>query len=210
MHDPASPRESRSSSPIRPGQRADARRNHQKVVAAAHEVFSEHGLQASMTQVAERAGVTKATIYRNYPTKEALINAVTRHQFRLLESRTRAALSEPDAYEAFAAYIIGLFEWMAHDRLLADALSEATVVSPAPAIELISQLIDAAKPSGKLRPDTSAMDFRVLVCGAVLQLNRLGNREPSVWRRYGDMTLAALRPWPEARMASACPRETGL
>jgi AcrR family transcriptional regulator len=69
-----------------------------------------------MTQVAERAGVTKAKIYRNYPTKEALIDAVTRHQFHLLESRTRAALSEPDAYEAFAAYIIDLFEWMADDR----------------------------------------------------------------------------------------------
>ncbi|WP_312845785.1 MULTISPECIES: TetR/AcrR family transcriptional regulator [unclassified Microbispora] len=194
MHDPASPPESRSSSPMRPRQRADARRNHDKVVAAAHEVFSENGLHASMTQVAERAGVTKATIYRNYPTKEALINAVARHQFHLLESRTQAALSEPDAYEAFAAYIIDLFEWMAGDRLLADALSEATVVGPAPVIELISQLIDAAKPSGKLRPDTSAMDVRVLVCGAVLQLNRLGNREPGVWRRYGEMTLAALRP----------------
>jgi hypothetical protein len=43
----------------------------------------------------------------------------------------------------------------------------------------MGQLIDAAKSSRKLRPDTSAMDLRVLVCGAVLQLNRLGNREPA-------------------------------
>lgn len=203
MHDSVTPLEARGSAPVRPGQRADARRNHQRVVAAAHEVFAEQGLKASMAQVAERAGVTKATIYRNYPTKEALINAVTRHRFHLLESRTRAALSEPDAYEAFAAYILDLFEWMAGDRLLADALSEAAVVSPAPVIELMGQLIDAAKPSGKLRSDASVMDLRVLVCGAVLQLNRLGNREPGLWRRYGDMTLAALRPWPRARTASA-------
>ena len=203
MRDPASPLEPWSSAPVWPGRRADARRNHHKVIAAAHEVFSEEGLKASMAQVAERAGVTKATIYRNYPTKEALIDAVTRHRFDLLESRTRAALSAPDAYEAFAAYIIDLFAWMAGDRLLADALSEASVVSPAPVIELMGRLIDAAKPSGKLRPDVSAMDVRVLVCGAVLQLNRLGNREPGVWRRYGDLTLAALRPWPEARTASA-------
>jgi AcrR family transcriptional regulator len=194
MRDPANPPEPWSSAPVRPGQRADARRNHHKIIAAAHEVFSEQGLKASMAEVAHRAGVTKATIYRNYATKEALIDAVTRHQFQVLESRTRAALSAPDAYEAFAAYVIDLFASMAGDRLLADALSEATIVSPAPVIELMGQLIDAAKPSGKLRSDISTMDLRVLVCGAVLQLNRLGNREPGVWRRYGDLTLAALRP----------------
>lgn len=173
--------------------RADARRNHQKVLTAAHEVFAERGLQASVAQVAERAGVTKATIYRNYPTKQALIDSITHHRFRLLEERTRAALAEPDAYEAFTSYILDLFERMAGDRLLADGLSRGEVVGPAPVIALVAQLIEAAKPSGKLRPDLSSTDFRILVCGVVLQLNDTDNREPGVWRRYGEMTLSAFR-----------------
>lgn len=178
----------------RPGQRADARRNHQKVLEAAHEVFAELGLQASMTQVAERAGVAKPTIYRNYRTKEELVDAVVQHRFRLLEERTRSALSRSDAYEAFADCILELFEWMAGDRLLADALADPRVVRPAPVLELIGQLIDAAKPSGRVRSDLSILDLRVVVCGAVLQLNRLENRDPAVWRRYGELTLAAFRP----------------
>ncbi|MEV6287140.1 helix-turn-helix domain-containing protein [Kribbella sp. NPDC051770] len=169
-------------------------RNHQRILDAAHEVFAELGLRASMTQVAERAGVTKPTIYRNYPTKEALVEAVVQHRFRLLEERTRAALSEPDAYEAFAGCVLELFERMAGDRLLADALTDLRAVRPAPVLDLYGQLIDAAKPSGKVRADLSVIDIRVLLCGAVLQLNRLENRDPVVWRRYGVLTLAAFRP----------------
>lgn len=194
MQDPTDLVESGGSPPARSGQRADARRNHRKVLAAAREVFSEYGVQASMAQVAERAGVTKTTIYRNYPTKEALIDAVTRNQFRLLEDRTREALAAPDPYEALAAYIVDLFEWMAGDRLLTDALFDATIVSPSSVVGLIGRLIDAAKSSGNVRADASAMDVRILVCGAILQLNRLEKRDAGVWRRYGEMTLAALRP----------------
>jgi AcrR family transcriptional regulator len=178
----------------RPAQRTDARRNHQKVLEAAHEVFAELGLQASMSQVAERAGVAKPTIYRNYPTKEALVDAVVQHRFRLLEERNRSTLTRSDAYEAFADCILELFEWMAGDRLLADALADLRVVRPGPLLEQIERLIDAAKSTGTVRSDLSIMDVRVLVCGAVLQLNRLENRDPALWRRYGEMTLAAFRP----------------
>ncbi|MGW4486757.1 TetR/AcrR family transcriptional regulator [Amycolatopsis sp. NPDC004368] len=179
--------------PSRPGRRADATRNHRKVLVAAHEVFAELGLRASVTRVAERAGVTKATIYRNYPTKDALVDAVVEDRFRLLEDRTRAALSEPDAPAAFRVYLVDLFEQMAGDRLLADALADATTVRAGPVLELIGRLIDAAKPSGEVRGDLSILDLRVVVCGVVLQLNRLDDRDPAVWRRYGELALAAFR-----------------
>jgi AcrR family transcriptional regulator len=176
------------------GRRKDARRNRERVVRAALEVFGEHGLQATVPQVAERAGVGKATVYRSYPTKDDLVDAVVRHRYRQLEERTADALADPDPYRALRAYVLDLFESLAGDRLLADALSEATLVSTAHIVDLLGRLVEAAKPSGLVRADADEMDVRVLVCGAVLQLMAVGGRDARVWRRYGELVLNALRP----------------
>src|SRR5690348_17101316 len=71
--------------------RADARRNHERVIAAAIEVFAERGLEATVPEVAARAGVGKATVYRSYPTKADLVAAVARHQINWLAERVAAA-----------------------------------------------------------------------------------------------------------------------
>jgi hypothetical protein len=67
-------------------------------------------------------------------------------------------------------------------------------VRPGTVLDLIGRLIDAAKPSGSVRSDLTILDVRVVVCGAVLQLNRLEDRDPRSWRRYGALALAAFRP----------------
>ncbi|MEU8819010.1 helix-turn-helix domain-containing protein [Actinoplanes sp. NPDC048796] len=77
---------------VHEGRRRDAVRNHERVIAAARELFSEQGLGVTVPQVAERAGVGKATVYRSYPAKQDVVVAVAREQFRQLAERTRAAL----------------------------------------------------------------------------------------------------------------------
>ncbi|GAB3933419.1 TetR/AcrR family transcriptional regulator [Micromonospora vulcania] len=173
--------------------RLDARRNQERVIAAARELFTEQGLQVTVPQVAERAGVGRATVYRSYPSKEDLIVAVTREQFQELERRIRAALDGTDAYQELCAYVPDLFERLAHDRVLADAFFDGTLVAASRLLDLIGRLVAAAKASGRIRSDASELDVRVILCGPVRQLILLDQRDPAVWRRYAEMVLSAFR-----------------
>ncbi len=89
---------------VAPGEqplRADARRNREKVLAAARAVFSEHGRDAQMDDVARRAGVGVGTVYRHFPTKEALIEALMVAAFETIAEAAEAALEIEDPWEAF-------------------------------------------------------------------------------------------------------------
>lgn len=179
----------RTPTPLR---RADARRNHERVVAAAVEVFREHGTLATVPRIAERAQVGKATVYRSFPTKEDLLETVTRLSLRELERRTAAALHETDPDEAFRHHVLALFDVLAHDRLLAERLADAASPAAASVLESLTDAMEAARTAGRLREDATALDLRVVLCGAALQLVRYGERDPALWRRYGDMVLRAL------------------
>ncbi|MEU2424021.1 helix-turn-helix domain-containing protein [Streptomyces sp. NPDC007851] len=106
--------------PVRAPSRADARRNHERVVAAAVEVFRGHGTQASVPQIEARAQVGKVTVYRSFPAKEDLLETITELSLERLEQRTAAAVCEADPYEDFRRYVLELFDTLAHDRLLAE------------------------------------------------------------------------------------------
>ncbi|MBM0276891.1 TetR/AcrR family transcriptional regulator [Micromonospora tarensis] len=173
--------------------RADALRNHDRVIAAARELFAERGLDVTVPEVAARAGVGRATVYRSYPSKEELVLAVARESFRALEERTLAAIAADDAYRAFVAYLPDLLEHLRRDRGLAAAFLEARLVPAARLVDLIGRLVEAAKAAGPLRPDTGVLDVRIVLCGVIRQLIVLDEREPAVWRRYADVILAAFR-----------------
>ncbi|MEV4759717.1 helix-turn-helix domain-containing protein [Micromonospora sp. NPDC049559] len=174
--------------------RADALRNHGRVLAAARELFAERGLEVTVPEVAARAGVGRATVYRSYPTKDELVLAVARENFGELEARTQAALAADDAYRAFADYVPDLFDRLSRDRGLAAVLLEARLVPAARIVELIGRLVEAAKGSGLVRPDAGVLDVRVVLCGVLRQLIVLDEHDPAVWRRYADLVLAAFRP----------------
>lgn len=174
--------------------RKDAFRNHARVVAAAVEVFRECGSDASIPQITARAQVGKATVYRSFPTKEDLLEAITRLSLDELEQRTAAALRETDPYEAFRRYVLELFDALAGDRLLAERLSDVASPAAARVMGTLVDVMEKARVTGKLREDATQLDLRVLLCGAALQLLRLGEADPGTWRRYGEMVLGALRP----------------
>jgi AcrR family transcriptional regulator len=173
--------------------RKDALRNHERVLVAAAEVFREHGSSASVPQIAALAGVGKATVYRSFPAKEDLLETITRLSLDDLGRRTASALRDADPYLAFSRFVRELFDVLARDRLLAERLSESASPAAAPVLETLTKLMENARAAGKLRADVTQLDLRVLLCGAALQLLRLGESDPATWRRYGEMVLTALR-----------------
>src|SRR6476646_7476085 len=88
--------------------RADARRNRERVLAAAEAVFAETGLKAPVEEVARRAGVGVGTVCRNFPTKQALVEAVVSAMYETLRREAEAALADPDPAHAFEQFVIGL------------------------------------------------------------------------------------------------------
>lgn len=180
--------------PAVPVRRADARRNHGRVFAAALEVFQQSGLLGTVPQIAERAGVGKATVYRSYATKEELVEAVVGYRLDELERLTASALALRDPYDRFRAYVLCLFESLAGDRVLSEALAGGQYGRTSGLLARLSDLMDEAKTTGPVRADADVVDLRVMLCGMVLQLMRIEDREPVLWRRYGELTLQALRP----------------
>ena len=102
--------------------RADARRNRERIVAAARSAFEEAGMDAQMEDVARRAGLGVGTLYRHFPTKEALIGELLAEKFRLLLEGARDALEIEDPWEAFAGTLRRNAELMAADAAVQDVL----------------------------------------------------------------------------------------
>jgi AcrR family transcriptional regulator len=172
--------------------RADARRNHEKIITAALEVFAERGLAATMPEVARRAGVGKATVYRSYATKADLIEAVAEYQLRWMEHRIAQALAEPDPYPALSALLGDVAERLAGDRVLADVVPESSEELNRNIMTGIEALLVAAREQGGVGPDVTIEDFRVLFGGYTRQLVAMEIRDPAVWRRYSRLILRAI------------------
>lgn len=172
--------------------RADAVRNHERVVAAARELFAERGLEVTVPEVAERAGVGRATVYRSYATKDDLVLAIARESFESLHDRALTVLAAEDPYHAFVDYVPDLLERLRRDRGLAAAFLEARLVPAAELVDVIGRLVERARTAGPLRSDAGLRDVRVVLCGVIRQLIVLDERDPAVWRHYAGVILAAL------------------
>ena len=179
--------------------RADAVRNRERVVAAAAAVFAERGVEASVPDVAARAGVGKATVYRSFPTKEHLVAAVVIERMEDFARRARALLDEPDAAAALRELLTEKAVEHCVDRRLASALQAAA--SPDLLAEArtslwdaVGELMDRAKAQGTIRESATSQDLRVLWGGAARMLTADDVHDPAEWRRYAGLVLDALRP----------------
>src|SRR3954451_22736744 len=104
--------------------RADARRNYDKLLAAARETFTEHGTEASLEEIARRAGVGIGTLYRNFPTRQALLEAVYIDE---VEEMARAAedVAGLEPWDALAAWLHQYVGFAQTKRALAEQVMEA-------------------------------------------------------------------------------------
>ncbi|MEU1046848.1 helix-turn-helix domain-containing protein [Streptomyces sp. NPDC005897] len=99
-----------------PRQRRDARRNRELLLEAAHEVFTEQGLDAPLDVIARRAGVGNATLYRHFPTRAALVDAVFRDSLTGTMDAGERARKAPEAWAGLTAYLEVVFRTLAADR----------------------------------------------------------------------------------------------
>jgi len=178
--------------------RADALRNRGRVLEAAAAVFAERGLDAGIPEIAARAGVGKATVYRSFPSKEHLVAAIACERLGWITEQALLALGAPDAGQAFEDLVLRIAERQADDCSVAGSLA-ADIHLPeldtarATTQAALAQLIDRARAQGALRPDATAEDLRVLFTGISHVLRATDQRDPAVWRRYGLLVADALR-----------------
>jgi AcrR family transcriptional regulator len=178
--------------------RADALRNRERVIAAAAEVFAEKGLDAGVPEVAARAGVGRATVYRSFPSKEHLVAAVACDRLEWITELVTRALAGEDAGAAFERVVIAIAEQQATDRAVAGSLAAAIHLPDLDAARAtthaaLETLVDRARADGTLRADATAEDLRVLFTGVAQILRASDERDPAVWRRYGQLVADALR-----------------
>jgi AcrR family transcriptional regulator len=189
-----------TASPPRPArvQRADARRNRLKVLEAARAEFARHGLDAQVDEIARRAGVGVGTVYRHFPTKEDLLQALADARFEGLAEAAREALRVEDPWQGFEQFMTYSARVMAEDRSLSDAMGSRAEMCAGAAQEvgldrLTAELVARAQASGQLRADTVATDVPALVCGIGRAVNATDGKPSMDWERYLAIILAGLR-----------------
>ena len=156
------------STPDRP-LRADARRNRERVLTAAREAFAESGYGVPLDAIAARAGVGPGTVYRHFPTKEALFEAAAVARVREVVALARAGAQAPDPGAAFDALLARIAEEAVAKRDLPDALGGVGVAAVAVArAELhgaLDALLDRARAAGAVRAEIGATELIALLKG---------------------------------------------
>jgi AcrR family transcriptional regulator len=145
--------------------RADARRNREKVLRAARDAFAASGFSVPLDEIAALAGVGPGTVYRHFPTKEALFEAVVAARVEDLAADARARAGASDPGEAFFGYLARVREEAVAKRDLPDAISV-----PGPLQDAVRQalgaLLDRAQRAGAVRADVTVKDLIVLLKAA--------------------------------------------
>ena len=179
-------------------QRADARRNREAVLESARKVFAEHGLDAQIDEIAAGAGVGVGTIYRHFPTKDDLLEALAQVRFEALAARAREALEAPDGWQGFVEFMTYAARVMAEDRLLSEAMDQRSAICGEASRsvglpDLTAELIERAKADGKLRADTEPWDVPGLICGIGRAVRSAPGAPAMTWERHLQIILAGLR-----------------
>ena len=178
--------------------RADAVRNRAKVLEAARAAFAEHGAEAQMEDVARRAGVGVGTVYRHFPTKEALAEALIEERFdRTITFARKLVANEPDPWRGLERSFEYCAATQERDRAWAAVLARMVGGAMGPRdhqmrqlLAVQEQLISRARAAGVVREDLTAADMPALFC-ALASVVQAGGRN---WRRYLDLLLDGLRP----------------
>jgi AcrR family transcriptional regulator len=153
---------------IRPP-RADAVRNRERVIAAARKVMAHKGLDAQMDEIARGAKVGVGTVYRHFPTKDALVEALAGDRFERLAELASEALERDEPWEAFCDFMRAAARIQTEDLALSEVLVSRpeTMARAAEAVgilDLTAEIMRRAQKSGELRPDADPTDVPMMMC----------------------------------------------
>lgn len=178
--------------------RADSLRNRELLLVAAGEIFSTGGPQASLEAVARKAGVGIGTLYRHFPTREALFDAVYRHEVEQLRARAEQLLEEPDPVEALRQWFQTNIRLVATKKGMIEALqlavhgsSELKAYTFQRMVEAVGLLLDRAVKAGMVRDDIPAQDLLSTLFG-ILYAQNSANWQPAAMRMV-DVFVDGLR-----------------
>lgn len=180
--------------------RRDAERNRQRILRAAAEVFTARGLQASLDDVARHAGVGVGTVYRRFPDKESLAEALFEERVEAMVALAEKALAEPDSWAGLVSFLEGACTQMATDRGLQEIIMYAsygrdrTGRARARMQPLVTSLVRRAQQDGKLRSDLGATDMLFVELMVSAAARYAEPAKPEIWRRYLALIIDGLRP----------------
>lgn len=167
---------------------------------AAREVLGERGLSAPLEDVAARAGVGTATLYRRFPTKTDLIEEAFEPEMRQATDLIRRGLGYSDPWQGFIATMLAIGEIQAAGQGFADLFTHVSPTAPAPlqdlareGSELFHQLVTKAQQAGGLRSDFTAQDVVLCFMANAGVLARTHDLAPTAWRRMVGFVLDGLR-----------------
>ena len=184
----------------KPPLRRDAQRNRDRILAATRAAFQERGLAVGVDEIARRAGVGMGTLYRHFPTKDALIDAIVDARFAELTEAAERALEAPDAWEGFEAFLVAAVELQAADRGFKDALAargrdEPRIKAARRKLHtVLARLVERGRAEGTLRADLAPEDITVLLWATARIVERTADLAPGQPLRFLAMHLDGLRP----------------
>jgi AcrR family transcriptional regulator len=182
--------------------RADARANRDRIRDAARALFAERGLDVPMREVARRAGVGPATLYRRFPTRQALVDDVFADELRTCRRIVADGCADPDPWRGFASVVDGLTVLNARNQGFVDAFLAAHRDAPvfaehrAALLRELRTLASRAQRAGQLRRDVTVDDLvLVLLAGRGLSATSPAARTAAA-HRFAALTLDAFRASP--------------
>ena len=191
--------------------RADAERNRRLVLDAAATAFAEEGLDAGVAEIARRAGVGNATVFRRFPTKEDLVLAVLEDRLGFLRDAAREASLDPDPASGLRRFLEAAVVWQANDKACLEALSEGIFDHPrfqelrAEVFADVEGLTRRAQDAGVLRRDVTPIDLNILSAAIARGVAPTQHDMPDLWRRYLGIVLDGLGPEPATPLDPQAP-----
>jgi AcrR family transcriptional regulator len=179
--------------------RSDAERNRDRILAAARSVFAREGLSASMASVARQADVGIATLFRRFPTKDELIEAVFADRMDAYVDAVATALADPDPWRGFTGYIERVCGMQAADRGFAGVLTMTFPMAKTletrrrEAYDGLVALTERAKAAGGLRDDFTPEDMVLLLMANAGVIAATADTAPAAWRRIVALIIQALQ-----------------
>jgi AcrR family transcriptional regulator len=172
--------------------RSDAQRNLERILEAARAVFAERGLDASVGEVAARAGVGTATIFRRFATKDDLLAAV-------LESELNGLLAQAEKSTTLSELMTAMLERFISARCICEAVGSELFERPEVAALKVSlgaaleKVLEQERRAGTIRADVTLEDVEFLFNALGQAGMQAEKTSPGAWRRYVDVVLAGLR-----------------
>jgi AcrR family transcriptional regulator len=196
--------------------RRDAEQNRQRILTAARKLVTEHGLEVSHDEIAREAGVAVGTVYRRYPRKHQLFEALFVDRVDAVVALAEEALAFDDAWQGLSRFLVGVFELQADDRGLREFMTRGggtglAARAGASIQPVVGELVRRAHADGALRADIGVGDIPLIpmMVGAVMDAARAV--EPELWRRVLAVIIDGISAGPRtARLPGDPPAPEAL